>query len=208
LAWRKTAAAGRFFAGAALGGATAVAAAAVAWGGIGCWKRWVEAAAAMPPDIIPPRLGNYAPGWYFSRWAGTDLSIPLALGLFGVAAAAVAAGARRRMRSPEIFSSSWQAAIALGALVFILSSRLVWIHYYLLAVPAALILTSPPAKGWQIFLGAAGFALIALDPMLAVVPPPGIPAETLAVGTGAVLLLIGLIGKIVGKRPTPEARPG
>ena len=89
--------------------------------------------------------------------------------------------------------------VALGCLVMLLSSPLAWLHYYVLAVPAALVALRPTdGRGWlqSRLLPAAAILGLAVDPIANLTGlgrPQNVRLYALFVCTGAVILLV-LVG--------------
>jgi hypothetical protein len=120
------------------------------------------------------RLIEQALGW---RPGGAAPAV-----LFAAAAAALWLAVRRapeRFAAPGVRFELDAALVAFGASVSLLVARLAWLHYYVLAIPAVLVLLRPRAGG-------AAPRHLAL-PLLALLALAGAPA-TPVVGENAVAL--------------------
>lgn len=114
------------------------------------WLDWVNAVRALPDDIIQTSQGNFSPIYY----AGHSLGVPSTLLLFAgpVLALAVAVVLSRSARNrtgrdePEASQevSEWLPWIIAGLQIYLLTSYLVWFHYFVLSLPALL---------WCVWLG-------------------------------------------------------
>lgn len=179
--------------GAALAGGllAAFAVASVFFGSLGCWAQWFAAVGAMPKAIIPVDRGNYAISIPLSAGLGFDVSWLL---LSALLAATMVALWRGRKLGAESELLADVGAVAAGCLVYLLSAPLVWLHYYLLALPALIFVLRRQAGSRPMLrelLAAAALALISLEPLLSVVRFPQDPRLVLlALGT---LLLFGLV---------------
>jgi hypothetical protein len=114
------------------------------------WLDWVNAVRALPDDIIQTSQGNFSPTYY----AGHSLGVPSTLLLFSgpVLAVTVAFVLSRSARNrtgrdaPETSQevSEWLPWIIAGLQIYLLTSHLVWFHYFVLSLPALL---------WCVWLG-------------------------------------------------------
>jgi hypothetical protein len=110
----------------------------------------VNAVRALPDDIIQTSQGNFSPTYY----AGHSLGVPSTLLLFSgpVLAVTVAFVLSRSARNrtgrdaPETSQevSEWLPWIIAGLQIYLLTSHLVWFHYFVLSLPALL---------WCVWLG-------------------------------------------------------
>ena len=168
---------------AAAGGlASAVVALAVsALGGfeLTMWGRWVRAVAALPEGIIAFDLGNVSLARALSGLSGVDLVIPLlaALSLLGALA----------MRRGTGGSDEEGLVLAGAALASLLAARLVWVHYFVLALPAAAAGLRPLAPRASAWTAAGALGLFAVRPLFLVL-------GRVDVLLAAVLLNLGTLG--------------
>lgn len=184
--------------GAAGGAAVAVAAGSAYFESTSIWLEWIAALRALPESIVPVDIGNFA---LVLLLRSTRLPWLAALP-FVAAAAALAFIAVRRGRDARFDVP----LIALGCVLFHLVSRLVWLHYFTLAVPLAMWLLRPadgaPATRRQV-AGAASLLLIAVRPWDAFVPTVFHVAAL--VNTGLLILLAAAIAAAL-PRPSEQSR--
>ena len=130
---------------------------------VSIWLEWVAAVRALPPNIVPLDIGNFSLAVIARSLSGVNFAVVIFLAL---AAMAAFIAFRRKPRADVAF-------IAIGAVLFHTISPLVWLHYFTLAVPLAMILMRPasgePAVRRQI-AGAASLLLMSVRPWDAFVP--------------------------------------
>jgi hypothetical protein len=166
----------------AVGGAVAVGLAAMLSTlsfGRWAWGEWLAALQQLPNDIITVELGNFGLAPLIRDWLAFELALVLTL-LFGaLAVVGIVAGRRRASSRPEGGApESGQlhgeaVVVAMGCLVMLLGSELVWLHYFVLAIPMLLVLFRPlaaarPSRSDVIarrILPAVVFPLVAIDPI-------------------------------------------
>jgi len=139
----------------------------------------VAALQQLPNDIITVELGNFGLAPLIRDWLAFELALVLTL-LFGtLAVVGIVAGRRRASSRPEGGApESGQlhgeaVVVAMGCLVMLLGSELVWLHYFVLAIPMLLVLFRPlaaarPSRSDVIarrILPAVVFPLVAIDPI-------------------------------------------
>ena len=127
--------------GGVLGGAIAIAFSAI-WFPLQCWIEWIQAVGSLPDDIIQTEHGNYSltyfarshsvPGW-LTKLAGPVMGV----GLVFVIARQLSQ--RSVGMSLETRSTEVATCLAIGCLILLLTSNLVWYHYGLLSLPAMLV---------------------------------------------------------------------
>ena len=131
-------------AGAMAGGLLALGVTTAVFGSPVAWRDWVEFMRVFPPEKIPLRLGNVGPARLAFETMDLRLTPLLAALALGLALTAVWAGRARRgeaaAEEPLRVVTEDTAGLAAGAFVYLLSAPLVWNHYLLLTVPAALLL--------------------------------------------------------------------
>lgn len=136
-------------AGGILGAIFAVATSAAAFGSLGAWTEWVNALRGLPDAIITVDLGNYAPARLLSDAVGFDPAPLLVVAGTGAVAWALWRRSRAaRSGGPQAAPGSREMPeelplVAIGALLTVLTPRLAWLHYFLLTVPALLVLSRP-----------------------------------------------------------------
>jgi Glycosyltransferase family 87 len=119
------------------------------FGGMQCWHSFYESLARMPDGIIRVDQGNISPQMLLRASIGTDFGltmIPLV-----VCISIVALWVRRRQKFPVVYSNSTVESrrqlsyLALGCLLVVLLPPLAWLHYFIMTVPA-LLLVLPQAN--------------------------------------------------------------
>lgn len=161
-------------AGAVAGGLLALAVTTAVFGSPVAWRDWLEFMRVFPPEKIPLRFGNVGPARLVYETMNLRVSPLLAVVAVGVALAAVWVGRPRHAEvtadePPDVITED-TAGFAAGCLVYLLSAPLVWNHYLLLTVPAALLLlrdSGGPARGDTVRRALVGVALVmmATDPI-------------------------------------------
>ncbi|HUP50789.1 MAG TPA: glycosyltransferase 87 family protein [Thermoanaerobaculia bacterium] len=155
----------RHAAGAAIATAAAVIAGSIYFRSATIWLEWLNALRAMPREIVPLEVGNFALAVVVRERTGLDAALLLLL----AGAAALAAVAFRWKPG----SRADAALIPLGCVLFLLSSPLVWLHYLLLTVPLVIWLLRP-AEGSGVLprqlAGVVALALLAVTPWDALMP--------------------------------------
>jgi hypothetical protein len=102
------------------------------------WWSWAARLQALSPGEVPLRNGNFAlpelvrhaTGYYWTRPAAA-FGVLLALG-----AVLAAFRGKEAPSTPEAAARESLLLLSMGCLAFLLCASLVWIHYYLLALPA------------------------------------------------------------------------
>ena len=161
-------------AGMAAGAALALAFTAVVFGSLSPWREWLDFMQAFPPSKIPLRFGNVGLARLLYETLDVQVSLWLAIFFICVALACVWIG-RTRYAAPA--AGDWRAvavedtlALGAGCFVYLLSAPLVWNHYLLLALPAALALLRAPATDFpadrlRMPLTALALLALAVDPI-------------------------------------------
>jgi hypothetical protein len=170
-------------------GAAAAAAGAAAWfGSPQAWLQWgarfPELLAAQPLAVAE---GNYALLRLLEQASGWRPGAAAPALLSALATASVWLAVRRgpeRFAAPRARFELDAALLALGAVVSLLIARLAWLHYYVLAIPAVLVLLRPRAGGPR---------RLAL-PLLALLAIAGTPAAPLVAGSPAALAALAGAG--------------
>jgi hypothetical protein len=139
------------------------------FGSLRCWSDWIAYLSALPPEKIPLRFGNLGLARLLFEMTEVDLSVPLAAASLLAVLACLRRGARRDPHPLPAAAVEDMAAVGAGCLVYLLSSPMVWLHYMLLALPAALVLLRPPAGGsrasFRVALAVLALVGLALDPV-------------------------------------------
>ena len=145
--------------GGLIGGLMAILFSAI-WFPLQSWIDWIEAVRSLPDAIIQTEQGNFSPTYYawanhFPEWLLTFSGPAMVVGVFTIAMIQ-----RRRMNgSAEVdsihsesrsedrsgtnaglrYNSEIVTWLAIGCQIHLLTSNLVWYHYFVLSLPATLI---------------------------------------------------------------------
>jgi len=183
--WRRAL---RIVAGAAAAGVAGLVAAIMYFGETAVWLDWLREFQAMPAEMVPVTLGNFA----FSRIVrdlsgGFDVSL-IAMAVLGAIAVVMA---RRSAPGPH---GDFLAA-GLGCVVFQFGSPIVWLHHLLLSLPLLAYLLRPASAAElprnvrrRQIAAAAAFLILAVEPWEAMLPTAMQVAATVNVG---LLILYG-----------------
>jgi hypothetical protein len=110
------------------------------FGTFSCWARWLDALRQLPEGIIRVEQGNYSFAMIVSGRLGLEHTYYVGILLFSAALIFLLRG-----RGSGASGSLGDGKVtALALLIMLLSSGLAWLHYFILAVPAALLLLRPP----------------------------------------------------------------
>ncbi len=106
------------------------------------WSSWISAVLELLGSAPPLEQGNFAFSAIISEHVGYDVSLIL-LGLGFIILGAVALGPlwsenSNRSGQRESYKRTF-FSVSAGAMLLLLSSRLVWIHYMILATPALVL---------------------------------------------------------------------
>ena len=169
----------------AAAGALASAAVALAVSALGgfdltMWGRWARAVAAMPEAIIAFDLGNLSLARALSGLSGVDSVIPLLAALSLLVALVIRRGTGGSDEEEGL-------VLAAAALASLLAARLVWAHYFVLALPAAAAGLRPVAPRASAWTAAGALGLFAVRPLFLVL-------GRVDVLLAAVLLNLGTLG--------------
>ncbi|TMA98354.1 MAG: DUF2029 domain-containing protein [Deltaproteobacteria bacterium] len=144
-------------AGAVVVGGPLAAALAIMWsswrmGGWSSWSAWLRAVRTMPDSIATLDLGNFGLVHLVAQSWGLNIGWALlacALALTGLALRRRAGPrASQQESAPSTEAPTDELLlVTLGCLLGLLTARLVWLHYYLLALPMVLIGLRPRASG-------------------------------------------------------------
>lgn len=216
-----------------VGGATIGALVGFLWSGMyfgtaRCWSQWLGALREVLGSGRRVEEGNLGLARLSFELAGVDLSVALLVTAVSVFVAALWFGRRRhlavrRTRDSEIVSatpdklSRTLLGIGSGICVTLLSSRLVWYHYYILLLPALMYYLRPtaPAAGIsgrrsleRVSAAAVVFLLTPLAHLLVQEASPHLHPVLVSL-TAAVAFLLCLFDArdIPGKNVLQEASP-
>jgi hypothetical protein len=182
----------------------------VAFESVQCWKDWLTVLPSIANYRYVVDTANFSPSMLIFQWTGIKSSTWLAIGFITIATAFIWIGRPRVAETGlnaegvsddsgrELFEDIFM--VATGCLIYLLSATLVWLHYYILTIPMALIVLRPIVGegSGSIFgavtrriVGAAAIVIIAELPIrvLFSVTDPYRSALLLNIGT---LILFGL----------------
>ena len=123
------------------------------FGSVWCWTRWIASLSAMPDDILTVNMGNFAPARLIWDWTGIKISVYATILIAVLAIIFVLigrqlgneiigkAGGGKRERERAFLEDV--IMVATGCLTYLLCAPLVWVHYFLLTIPMALIAFRP-----------------------------------------------------------------
>jgi hypothetical protein len=162
--------------GMAAGVAFALAVTVAVFGSLSPWREWFEFMQAFPPYKIPLSYGNLGLARLAYETMDLHLAPWLAILFVAVTLACVWMGRARTAQTnqdaddPRRIAAEDTAALSAGAFVYLLSAPLVWNHYLLLALPAALLLLREVdgetlAERARLPLTALALVAIAVDPV-------------------------------------------
>jgi 4-amino-4-deoxy-L-arabinose transferase-like glycosyltransferase len=190
--------------GAALGALAAFAASSAWFGGARAWVDWGAVLGELLGEYDHSRAkGNFA----LARLLG-DLGLPLAGPVLSVllGGALLAALVLRRRAGVQPTGLEDLALAGLGGAISLLSARLAWMHYYLLALPLGIFLLRPGARPWLRRTGAAGLVLVAHKPTADLLRYDDAGAFAAALVSAGVLLLSAMT-LLELARPWPPGAP-
>ena len=121
----------------------------IEFGSVRCWFDWLASLTAMPGSVDQVDKGNYAWARLIEDGLGHDVSLLLAVFTPAVAIACIWLGKRRTASDTPDPDRQWQSdaiMITAGCMIYLIAGALVWIHYYMLALPAAIVALRPLDK--------------------------------------------------------------
>lgn len=158
-----------------------------------CWNEWLSALRTLSADnVIPVKNGNFSPIEIIYELFHLNLALPLAAIFIGMAVA-LFWKRRKNVFAKNETAASEAFALAVGCLLVVTASRLAWLHYYVLTIPALLFLLRPAEMEYarsRLLLRKFPLllALIALTPVPSMIVPLDMNQQG-ALAAGAALLL-------------------
>lgn len=110
------------------------------FGSFECWKEWLAILQKADLWRIPVTMGNQSLSNLLLQWHGIELSTILLICLL-IITTIIIWHRRSRLRGAidaDFYRESWAAGM--GCVIMLMVSKLVWMHYYLLATPLVLYL--------------------------------------------------------------------
>jgi hypothetical protein len=194
--------------GGLLGGVIAIGVAAACFGSPRCWTDWLSAMRSFPDSAILFTNGNFAPAAWLKELFGINFG-PFVTLLFGGSAVAGMWLHRRKVAAVPAPSVAFDPLaetliFSIACLLVILVPRLAWMHYYVLTIPAFLLLLklSEQARSrksalLQSSLIVLAFAGYAMDPLSHL----SVPLTTIVLGGMFVLSAVLLFALLVARLP-------
>ncbi len=138
----------------------------------GIWQAWLARIRSFD-WLTHSRVdaGNVSLVEFVLERGGPDLGLPLLAAVASVVGIGLVIRHGRRDRAPEAAppDDGLVGAITIGLLAYLLTARLVWLHYYVLAIPALLFLAGRIRRGrpaWFVIASLAAAVAIAARPVL------------------------------------------
>jgi hypothetical protein len=127
------------YAGFAIAASTAVIFSSIYFGSMRCWVDWLRSGVYIPLGIAKVEMGNYSLSRLVIDRFGMDFT-PYLMVIFAAAAIlSIWLSRRRALNHAKLNAESYfpedTPVAAAGSLVYLLSAPLVWLHYYILAIP-------------------------------------------------------------------------
>jgi hypothetical protein len=200
-----------------------------AFGTVRCWVDWLRILPQVSGYLYPVEDHNYSVSMLFYEQIGIGLSGPITLVLFAMAGVSLWFG-RHRGNTPNTDATLNEDSeepyfedmlmVAIGCLIYLLSATLVWLHYFVLTVPMALIALRPSGNNkaakshaavFSRILAAVAIVLIAELPVRALfsATDPRHSAALMCSGTFILFALAVYEVLRIGKMPAGQgAHPG
>jgi hypothetical protein len=196
-------------AGFAAGAAVAALLPLLTFGSLQCWRDWIDYLSALPAEKIPLRFGNMGLARLLFEATDVDLSVPLAAASLIAVVACQWLGARRGRAAAPAAAVEDVAAVGAGCLVCLLSAPMVWLHYLLLALPAALVLLRSdgerPRPPGRIALTVLALIGLAVDPVTHAFGLQQLWAQAILTSLALILLFALLCAEMAGWALPPAA---
>jgi hypothetical protein len=175
-----------------------------------CWVQWFEALRIIPNEIIKVSMGNYSLSRLIFDFTDINMSKFLVFALLLLTSYFICKGRRKEANinfvkkknfcEQDLLSGFLEdvTMVSTGSLIFLLSSSLVWLHYFILVIPAFIYIFRPENYLLQNnsigkfiiikrFLPTAAFLLVSNEPLLMLSPiiqvTPHFTAAAFCIGT-------------------------
>lgn len=187
------------------GAALAVAISSVSFGTPLAWWHWLSGfSGVLTADVTDASLGNVAVARLLEDLLGVPTLAWQVVAALGAGAAVVLA-ARRRDSDPR---ADDPAVLSLGLLTYLVSAKLVWLHYLVLVTPLALhLLRATPHSGARRALAALALVLLGVSPSLHFGAQTAGPVRVLSIAAVALLTLAFLRDFLRAPAPAPTNAP-
>jgi hypothetical protein len=171
--------------GIAISSISAIIISSIAFGSVRCWISWISALQELPDNIITLPMGNLAPARLILDLVGIEAQTYLMVIFSSIALLFIWKGRCSNGAKIQIISDDKHyretellqefLIVGSGCLLYLLSARLVWLHYYLLSIPLALLLLrplnmSPSPAAWGLvmrrLLAALALVLVGSNPLV------------------------------------------
>ena len=155
------------------GGMAAVGVSSFLFGGLSVWEQWMGVASRLAQADVPRQLGNIA-----VLRSPAAASVLLAIVLAAMWMASRSEGQERNAL----------LAASLGPLIYILSARVAWLHYVVMALPAGILLLDRRHSRPIRITAAVALALTATTPFAPFSRVQDIAVQTTLITTGLFIL--------------------
>lgn len=185
------------------------------------WVEWLRSLRNLPDSITTIGMGNCSLSRLLADLVGMEIGRWLAVTLTALVMISIWS-ARRASGPPKLTETSgdYEAfqkdalMVCVGCLVYLISARLVWLHYVVLAVPAILFLLSPLRRGAvgirsdlkTLLVTALAILLVGINPFTLILTGPFVSVVVVCIG---LVLLFGMCIREIrlSRRAGSEAAP-
>jgi hypothetical protein len=122
------------------------------FGSMACWVNWFKSMIGVPHNIITVELGNFSPAMLVLDKFNIDLVNYFTIIFIGIAVLLIWIDRRKGKDTEQHFERKFledTVMVGIGCLIYLLSARLVWLHYYILIIPAAMFILRPENTGYR-----------------------------------------------------------
>lgn len=199
------------------GGVFAVVASTAYFQSWGVWLMWAGEFSAMDDAIISPQLGNYSPLLAAVERTGLPPGVMALCCTLTVLLAFTLAWylILRRLRPAGVAEARFYhlevGALLGGVPLFLLGSKLVWLHYLMLLIPLFIVLLRPSGGSWggvlpRTVLSGCAVILLGLETWRAWLGPGTVAGFQIATILGLVCIVVATIIDQFDPGPPTEAR--
>ncbi len=166
------------------------------------WARWARAAGTLPDTLATRDFGNMA----IARALQDAWGIPAAAAGLALAVAFVGGFSLVLVKSGAVTEDEERLGLAAGGLAYLLSGTLVWIHYFVLALPIAILSLGASARPRCGRLATLALGLMAVRPFFLLTGIFDLRLEMALLDGAVVLLTVALVRGIVSRAPGAPPR--